>query len=130
MTLSRETKDKFATAFGKFQRGYVKRIIKDVVGPRVDDLEAAGIGKEEFEYLVKNGISFYDSVMPQNWKKGLFEAVRQYKSIFDQVKDDKAMAYLFMESLSEIREWFPKVIGKDYFESEYFKFRKDAEKIK
>jgi len=127
MTLSRGTKDKIRTALGRFQRGYIKGIIKSEVEPRIDDLERAGIGENEFRWMVENDFSFYDNVMPPSWKEGLIKFARKNKAQWDAIKNDRNFEYLFLEALGEVRSWLPGMIKGAYFESEFLKFKRDVD---
>lgn len=118
--LSRDVVGIIQTKLGDYARADVRNRIRRAIKPYVEALQKEGIGKDELEEIVSNNISFWQSIMPQEWKKHikehLLEAIRKHpdavKSFFDNVTTAQ---YLFVEAVTDLAPWFPEVVTRDRY---------------
>jgi hypothetical protein len=123
-----ETIDRVTSQLGEFQHEFYKAEMKQALAPYIDALEEQGFGRDEWQYLVDNDISFWDAIMPAPWKERFTQAARDDMGLFNQVKTDlETFGYLLIESLVEIRLWFPRVLTKDWCQKEASRIIKDLD---
>ena len=118
--------DRLREALQGAEKEIIKIRLKRKIEPYLEALESeAGFCQEDFNYLIRHNISFFDRILPHPWRQDLLDIVsehRQFLDLNDLSEDDvRQWARLFAEAMVELRPWM--ILPWPYLKAELDRFK-------
>ena len=105
------------------EKEIIKIRLKRKIEPYLEALESeAGFCQEDFNYLIRHNVSFFDKVLPRPWRQDLLDVVSERRQLLDLNEDDvQQWARLFAEAMVELRPWM--ILPWPYLKAELDRFK-------